>query len=163
MKRQKRQYVRDGRAPIPEKEITSQIMSAIKGKNTSPEKKLKKALMKLRINGLRTHLKTLPGVPDISYPKEKVAIFVNGCFWHRCPKCKLKLPKTHKSYWKRKFTRNVERDKKNIKLLKKEGWTAKTIWECEIKKDALKVAERIDKALAKKRSRGYNTSIHEKE
>lgn len=122
-------------------------MSAIKGKNTSPEKRLKRALIKEGLKGLRSHLRTLPGIPDIVYPKNKLAIFVNGCFWHRCPKCKLKLPKSHKPFWKHKFSRNVARDKKNIKLLVKKDWTAITIWECEIKKNISGVVHRIERAL----------------
>ncbi|PIS29897.1 very short patch repair endonuclease [Candidatus Saganbacteria bacterium CG08_land_8_20_14_0_20_45_16] len=144
---EKRTYVRDGRAPIPEKETTSQIMSAIKGKNIYPEKKLKQALRRDGVKGFRSHLKTLPGVPDICYPVKKFAIFVNGCFWHRCPKCKLKLPKSHTVYWQKKFARNVNRDKKNLKMLAKMGWKSKTIWECEIKKDVAGVVSKIKRTL----------------
>ncbi|MFH1389609.1 MAG: very short patch repair endonuclease, partial [Candidatus Margulisiibacteriota bacterium] len=103
------------------------------------------------IKGLKSHVRALPGVPDIVYAKEKVAIFVNGCFWHRCPKCGLKLPKSHKPFWRLKFSKNEARDKKNIKLLRKKGWAAITVWECEIKKDNPKVVKRIERALEKKR------------
>lgn len=147
--KQKSVYLRDGRAPIPSNEITSQIMSSIKGKNTSPERKLRMGLIRSGIKGLKVHVKTIPGVPDIVYPKAKVAIFVNGCFWHRCPKCKLKLPKTHKSFWKSKFLKNVSRDRKNKRTLNKMGWTVLTIWECELKKDTDKIVLRIRKIIAK--------------
>lgn len=77
-----KQYIRDGRAPIPEKELTSRIMSAIKAKNTKPEIMLRKALWFEGYSGYRLHWKKVAGRPDICYPRKKVAIFVNGCFWH---------------------------------------------------------------------------------
>lgn len=80
-------YIRDGRAPIPESEITSKVMSAVRGKDTKPELALRKALKDVGIQGYRLHWKRAPGRPDIAYPGSKVAIFVHGCFWHRCPYC----------------------------------------------------------------------------
>jgi DNA mismatch endonuclease (patch repair protein) len=126
-------YKRDSRSPIPEKEITSKIMSKIKGKNTKPELLLRKALWKNNIKGYRLHWKKVPGNPDIAFPGKRIAIFVNGCFWHRCPHCQLHVPKSHSEYWKEKFRRNVERDKRKIELLKAENWKVLVFWECQIK------------------------------
>ena len=70
--------------------------------------------------------------PDITYPGKKLAIFVHGCFWHRCPTCDLGLPKTNADYWREKFERNVERDAKKELALLDLGWAVHTIWECEI-------------------------------
>lgn len=145
----KKIYIRDGRAPIPKSVATSHVMSAIKGKNTSPERKLRMALLRSRLKGFKIHIKSIPGMPDIVYPQTKTAIFVNGCFWHRCPKCKLKAPKTHTLYWKNKFTKNVFRDKRNIKLLKKIGWKTIIVWECELKKDIDRIVTKIAKIIAK--------------
>ena len=75
--------------------------------------------------------------PDICYPGRKIAIFVHGCFWHRCPKCDLRLPKTNVDYWREKFERNVERDRRKESALIDLGWSVNTIWECEIGISAL--------------------------
>ena len=107
-------YVRDGRSPIPKKDTTSKIMSRIRGKNTKPEITLRKEMWKNDIRGYRLHWKKVPGRPDIAFPKRKVAIFVNGCFWHRCPYCNPPLPKTHIEFWKAKFYKNKERNKNKI-------------------------------------------------
>lgn len=125
-------YIRDGRAPIPKSETTSRIMSKIRAKNTKPEILLRKALWKEGCRGYRLHWKKAPGRPDICFPGKKVAIFVHGCFWHRCPHCKPSMPKTHKKFWQEKFQNNKERDKKKIKALKKQGWEVLTIWECQL-------------------------------
>jgi len=105
---QSKTYIRDGRAPLPQNEITSRIMSSIKDKNTKPELIIRKALWEKGIRGYRLHWKKAPGKPDIAFPSKKVAIFVNGCYWHRCPHCKLSLPKTNSEFWKNKFQKNIE-------------------------------------------------------
>lgn len=126
-------YIRDGRAPIPEKESTSRIMSAIKNKNTKPELILRKAMWNDNIKGYRLHWKKVPGRPDIAFPGKMVAIFVNGCFWHRCPYCNPPIPKSHLKFWDEKFKKNIERDKRKIMLLDQEGWISIVLWECQIK------------------------------
>ena len=125
-------YIRDGRAPIPEKESISKIMSSIRGKNTKPEIILRKALFQSNLSGYRLHWKKAPGRPDISYPRLKVAIFVNGCYWHRCPYCNPPLPKTHIEFWSEKFQKNVERDKRKTDELRKLKWKVLVFWECQI-------------------------------
>lgn len=107
-------------------------MSAIKGKDTKPELILRKALWKEGIKGYRLHWKKVPGKPDIAFPGKKVAIFVHGCYWHRCPHCSLPLPKSNTSFWQEKFARNVARDKKKTKLLEENGWSVLVFWECRI-------------------------------
>ncbi len=119
---------------IPKNEITSRIMSAVKSKNTKPEIKLRKALYHNGLSGYRLHWKKAIGRPDISYPGRKIAIFVNGCFWHSCPRCKRKLPKSNTEFWKKKLQSNVIRDKKVFKELNKQGWKVIVIWECQINK-----------------------------
>lgn len=111
------------------------VMKANKAKNTKPEVILRKALWAHHIRGYRLNWKKVPGSPDIVFPKRKIAIFVNGCFWHRCPTCNLPLPKSNTEFWETKFKRNVERDKLKTERLKELGWTVITIWECQIKKD----------------------------
>lgn len=142
-------YLRDGRAPVPEKEITSRVMRANKGRNTAPEIVLRKALWKDGIRGYRLHWRRVVGRPDIAFPKHKVAVFVHGCFWHRCPHCDLPLPKTHSDFWREKFERNKKRDKEKEERLQKDGWKVITIWECEIKKDIPKCLSKILRSLAR--------------
>lgn len=140
-------YIRDGRAPIPKSEITSKVMRANKGKDTNPEMDLRKALRKIGITGYRLHWKKAPGRPDIVYPKRKIAIFVHGCFWHRCPHCNLPLPKSNLDFWKQKFARNKKRDKDKMITLTKQGWKVFVFWECMIKDDAISCAKKIKRFI----------------
>jgi DNA mismatch endonuclease (patch repair protein) len=140
-------YSRDGRAPIPEKESTSKIMSAIKDKNTKPEVLLRQKLRERGIIGYRIHWKKAPGKPDIAFPGKKIAVFVHGCFWHRCPNCSLPVPRTHFDYWNAKFAKNVNRDSKTAQLLADLGWTSIVIWECEIQSDIEKYAQKVIKKI----------------
>lgn len=80
--------------------------------------------------------------PDIVLRGKRVAIFIHGCFWHKCPKC-FRWPKTREEYWKPKIDRNVERDRENREILKKNGWEVLEIWEHEIKNDFQKVLDQI--------------------
>jgi DNA mismatch endonuclease, patch repair protein len=136
-------YIRDGRAPIPEKEVTSRIMSAIKAKNTKPELMLRKALWESGLKGYRLHCKEVPGKPDIFYPGKKIAIFVNGCYWHRCPHCKPSMPKTHIRFWSNKFSNNLERDKRKQKELIDLGWKVLIFWECQLNKNMKNLIIRV--------------------
>jgi DNA mismatch endonuclease, patch repair protein len=131
-------YLRDGRAPIPEKEITSKVMSLIRAKNIKPELALRKALYHGGLRGYRLHWKKAPGRPDIAYPGNKIAIFVNGCFWHRCPYCNPSFPKSHTDFWNEKFRKNIERDQRKIKELEENGWKVLVFWECQIRDELQK-------------------------
>lgn len=111
------------------------VMKANKAKNTKPEVILRKALWAHHIRGYRLNWKKVPGSPDIVFPKRKIAIFVNGCFWHRCPTCNLPLPKSNTEFWETKFKRNIERDQIKIKRLEELSWTVLVIWECSINND----------------------------
>ena len=130
-----KKYSRDKRSPKPLNESTSKVMSANKAKNTKPELLLRKALWKKGHKGYRLNWKKVPGRPDIAFPGRKLAIFVNGCYWHRCPKCDLSLPKTNTQFWKEKFDNNAKRDKKKNDELISLGWKVIVIWECEIHSD----------------------------
>jgi DNA mismatch endonuclease, patch repair protein len=143
----KREYLRDGRAPIPAKESTSKLMSSNKGKNTGPEELIRKALRAKGFTGYRLHWKNAPGRPDISFPGKRIAIFINGCFWHRCPICDLTLPRSNTSFWQQKFDANVKRDAIKLKKLKDAGWKTIVIWECQIKKNIEKQIAKIIKLI----------------
>lgn len=115
-------------------EHTTRSMRSNKRKDTGPELKLRKALRDAGFPGYRLQW-DIPGRPDICYPGRKVAIFVNGCFWHRCPYCNLQIPKHNHDYWVHKFETNVLRDRRVQEELRQQGWTVIVVWECEIKKD----------------------------
>ncbi len=145
-KKQKKSYTRDGRAPLPVNERTAYTMSRIKGKNTKPEIRFRKALWHAGMKGYRLHYKKAPGKPDIAFPGRKLAIFIHGCYWHRCPHCKPSFPKSHTAFWEEKFRKNVERDERKRKALEEAGWTVLTIWECQIKKQMEEMVEEVRKA-----------------
>jgi len=114
------------------KEKRSWNMSRIRGKNTTPELKVRSLLHSLGYR-FRLHRKDLPGSPDIVLPKYKTVIFVNGCFWHHHKDCKrANWPKTNTDYWKKKIRQTVQRDKESILKLKKTNWYPLIIWECDI-------------------------------
>lgn len=127
-------------------EQRSRNMSAIKGRNTKPEIKLRKLLWSM---GLRyRHKNKLPGRPDIVFPSAKLVVFVDGCFWHRCPE-HFKQPATRPEFWEKKISGNVERDQKVNSLLKEDGWTVLRFWEHEIRNNVENVAQEINIRLKK--------------
>lgn len=142
-------YTRDRRSPIPKNENVSKIMSANKAQGTKPELMLRKALWSSGFRGYRLHKKNIPGRPDIVFGPKKVALFVNGCFWHRCPHCKLPLPKNNQKFWSEKFSKNKERDMRIIADLKELGWDTIIIWECELKTDVNEVINKIKLRIGK--------------
>lgn len=106
-------------------------MSRIRSKNTTPEKKVRSLLHSLGYR-FRLHRKDLPGKPDIVLPKHKIAICVNGCFWHRHKGCKkATTPKSNIDYWTNKFSKNVNNDARNKTALESLGWKVIIVWECE--------------------------------
>lgn len=119
----------------------SENMSQIKSKDTKPELYIRKLLWNEGFR-YRINYKKLPGKPDIFLSKYKTAIFINGCFWHMHENCKLStFPKTNYEFWKSKLIENVERDKRNYRMLNSMGIKVIVIWGCEIK------AMRKDKKL----------------
>ena len=113
--------------------IRSKNMKAIRSKgNKSTELKLVELFRENKITGWRSHL-PLPGKPDFTFRKEKLTLFVDGCFWHRCPKC-YREPKTNVDFWKNKIEKNVRRDRTVTNELKQAGWSVIRLWECQLKK-----------------------------
>ena len=140
-------YTRDGRAPIPKDERISRAMSRIKAKHTGPERSVRVALCELGAVGYRLHYTKVPGRPDIAFVGHKVAVFVHGCFWHGCPHCKPRRPKTHTGFWNAKLDRNKERDAEKERSLREAGWTVVVLWECRIKRSAMREAKRVFRLL----------------
>ncbi len=137
----------DNRNPPPSSETTTKVMKANKCKDTDPEMAVRRLLREIGHPGYRLNWKKVSGRPDIAYPGRRIAIFVNGCFWHRCPRCNLPLPKSHTEFWQQKFERNVERDRRKTSELEAMGWKVITIWECEIRGDREDVKTRLSKAF----------------
>lgn len=110
----------------------SKRMSLIRGKDSSPELKLRRLVHGMGFR-YRLHVKDLPGKPDLAFPSRRAVIFMHGCFWHRHPGCKLaRLPKSKLDFWRPKLEGNRERDLRNQEMLKKLGWHVLVIWECEM-------------------------------
>jgi DNA mismatch endonuclease, patch repair protein len=120
-------------------------MSQIKGKNTDPEIKLRKLLSFHHIKGYRIHY-DLPGKPDIVFTKKKIAVFIDGCFWHKCP-VDFQEPETRKEFWMKKINSNVERDKKVNEKLRFDGWIVLRFWEHEIRKNPDDVVKKIKETV----------------
>lgn len=116
-------------------------MSQIRGKNTVPEITLRKLLFAHGARGYRIHYK-LPGKPDVVFIKRRLAIFIDGCFWHKCPLC-FQEPATRKEFWMKKIQSNIDRDIIVNQQLKNDGWTVVRIWEHEIRKEPDKAVGRI--------------------
>ncbi len=114
------------------KEQRSFTMSRIRSKWTSQERTLHNYLKGMKIKHMM-HPK-IDGSPDVVLKDKKVAIFLHGCFWHKCPICYVE-PKTRKNYWLPKIQKNVDRDKNNKKLLRRNGFKTLILWEHEIKKN----------------------------
>ena len=118
------------------KEQRHRCMSNIHSKNTKPEILVRKELFKRGFR-YRINVSKLPGKPDIVLSKYKIAIFINGCFWHGHEGCRhFIIPKTNTDYWMLKIRNNQQRDKESVSKLREAGWEVLTIWECELTKSA---------------------------
>lgn len=122
------------------------IMRKVKSSgNKSTEEKLIKYFRSRRITGWRRHY-PVKGHPDFVFTKDKIAIFVDGCFWHGHD-CRNTKPEANKEYWDKKRLRNIEHDKRITALFESRGWTVIRIWECELKKKNLHILDEKLKVL----------------
>ena len=126
----------------------SETMRRVKSRDTSCEVRLRRAL---HHRGLRYSLRSkLPGGPDIVFVSAKVAVFVDGCFWHGCPE-HCRMPTGNRAYWERKIGRNVERDRARTNELKKAGWRVVRVWEHEVSRSVERCAARVDRIVRTRR------------
>ncbi len=117
------------------KEKRSEIMRAVKSKkNLSTEIRLIQLFKERKIKGWRRNYKLL-GKPDFVFPKSKIAVFADGCFWHG-HNCRNTKPAQNAAYWQRKIERNKQRDREVTEALELKQWRVIRIWECEIKEGA---------------------------
>lgn len=113
-------------------------MQGNRSHDTKPEIVVRTYLRKRGLSGYRLHWKKAPGKPDVAYPGKRVAIFVHGCFWHRCPYCHPSTPSSNVEFWSAKFARNQARDRRDSSELVEAGWTVVVVWECRLKKKHLR-------------------------
>src|SRR6185369_14949130 len=120
----------------------SAVMRRVKGRNTTPELVVRRALTRLGAR-YRLHRKDLPGSPDIVMSGRRLALFVHGCFWHGhdCARG-ARTPKANRDYWLAKIARNRARDVRSREALQAAGWRVEFIWECELK-DAAALRDRL--------------------
>ena len=123
-------------------------MRRIRSKNTSPEMTVRRLVHSMGYR-YRLHVKDLPGKPDLVFPRLGKIIEVQGCFWHRHAGCiDSHIPKSRVSYWQPKLERNAERDRANLRSLKRLGWQVLILWECEIGRGSEKLQKRLERFLA---------------
>lgn len=123
-------------------ERRSRLMSKVRSRDTKPEL-LVRSLVHRHGYRFRLHRRDLPGSPDLVFSSRRAIIFVHGCFWHRHPGCrKATVPGTRREFWRKKFARNVKRDKIVRETLEQDGWRVLTVWECETR-DVEKLGRRI--------------------
>ncbi len=124
-------------------------MQAVKGKGTKLERRLFSMLAGMGVKGWKKNVANVVGKPDIVFAERRIAIFVDGCFWHGCPHCQRKLPKTNHAYWTRKINRNIALAEAINEQLRRNGWSVIRIWEHEVRtaEDLAKVRARILEVL----------------
>jgi DNA mismatch endonuclease (patch repair protein) len=120
-------------ADVFDKQTRSRVMRQVRGRDTKPELFVRRWLHREGFR-FRLHRADLPGKPDIVLPRYGAVIFVHGCFWHShkgCPRST--LPTSNREYWETKIGRNIERDRRNQRELRRLGWRVLTLWECRLK------------------------------
>lgn len=142
-------YLPDGRFQnVPS--ARSRVMRAIRSRgNRSTEVRLRYALVGAGLSGWRMHPADIPGTPDFVFDRERVVVFVDGCFWHGCPSCR-SAPKTNRAFWRAKFARNTQRDQHTINTLRSSGFSVLRLWEHELKVDTRACVRRIRQRLAQR-------------
>lgn len=124
----------------------SAVMARIRSSgNAETELRLIEILRKFKITGWRRNQR-LPGRPDFIFPKERLVVFVDGCFWHGCPRC-YRRPSSNQSYWDEKYSRNTARDRRVNRKLRALGWSVIRIWHHSLA-DEVSVARRISRHLS---------------
>ena len=123
-----------------------QIMAAVRQKDTDPELSLRRALHERGLRGWRCNYNRAPGRPDLAWPSLKVAVFVDGAFWHGHPS--RHKPGRSGKYWDEKIARNVARDRRVDTDLDASGWTVIRIWDFEIRHELEQAVARVEAALA---------------
>lgn len=133
----------DPRNPAPSSLATRSVMIANIGRGTSPELALRRALRAAGARGYRLNFRAEGVRPDIVFTRQRVAVFVHGCFWHRCPTCRFAVPKSNREFWLAKFRRNRARDRAKSRTLERAGWRVVEVWEHEIRNELARTVRRV--------------------
>lgn len=141
-------------------EVRRKTMQAVKGKRTRLEKRLFSMLAGMGLRGWTQNVDAVIGKPDVAFLSKRVAVFIDGCFWHGCPHCHRKLPQTNRKYWKRKIERNIALAKSTNRRLRADGWVVIRIWEHQMKRvaEAEKIRATIRRSLGENAKRVNNQS-----
>jgi DNA mismatch endonuclease (patch repair protein) len=125
----------------------SEVMAKVRGRDTAIERLLRSALHRFGLR-FRLNVSTLPGRPDIVFPRYRTVVFVHGCFWHRHKGCKrASVPQSNQPFWEARFSANLKRDQLVAETLQKTGWQVLVVWECEIARNLLESARQIRKRI----------------
>lgn len=129
---------------------TSRRMAVIKQRETAPEMTIRRGLHATGLR-FRTHVTSLPGRPDLVFPRYRTVLMVHGCFWHQHQKCsRATIPRTNRRYWRAKLVGNTKRDKLNASRLRRLGWRVFVVWECQLSPSrVLRTVERLSQRIRK--------------
>jgi DNA mismatch endonuclease, patch repair protein len=131
-------------------------MSRIRSKNTKPELALRRALWEQGVRGWRVHAKAIPGKPDLAFTRWRVAVFVDGCFWHGHPD--FFTPGKSGAYWDAKIARTQERDRIANETLVAAGWSVLRFWDFDVEGDLQSCVDGVLAALSVARARGRSSA-----
>jgi len=141
-------------------------MRAVRSRDVrSTEKHLRALMVASGLRGWRIYATNLPGSPDFVFPTRRLAVFVDGCFWHGCPVC-YRRPHSRRNYWDAKVAGNIARDRHVNRTLRRQGWRVVRIWEHELRRGmragggGLKVLRRIRQALQSNRTVAADCDRH---
>ena len=134
-------------APPASSAAVAASMRGNRSSKTSPEAVLARAFEEAGISGYVPDAKGLPGSPDVAFPRKHLAVFVHGCYWHRCPHCRPLFPHSDTEYCHAKFERNRRRDARVRVQLRVLGWKTSVLWECQVKSHPQRAAARVARRL----------------
>src|ERR1700691_3510518 len=129
------------------RKVRSKIMASVRTSGGTTEVEMEKLLRLYHIGGYRKQL-PVAGKPDFAWPKSRVALFVDGCFWHGCPRCD-RPSKSNTDFWIPKIVSNRRRDRRVSRKLRKDGWSVLRVWECRISEE--RTLSRIMRAVTRQR------------
>lgn len=131
--------------------LTSRTMAAVRSRhNKTTETSLRLAMVRARLHGWNMHPPGLPGHPDFFFPRRRLVVFVDGCFWHGCPECG-HIPWAHSRFWKAKILRNTQRDHQTSRILRSSGFIVLRFWEHDLNHNLPKCIRNIKMRIDKPR------------
>jgi len=120
------------RDPLNPRQRSIQMARVRATRNRSTEMHVAARLIRQKVRGWKRHASEVPGRPDFWFVRERVAVFVDGCFWHGCPQCRRNVPSSRRAFWKQKIAANRRRDQRVKRLLRGQGCAIFRVWEHEL-------------------------------